>query len=428
MINKKITRFVGVLVLLSGSALFTLSSQAATVPLDRIVAVVDNDVVLESELMSTARDIVRQLRANETPLPPQEVLQSQILEKLILDRLQLSRAERIGVQPSDQQVNATIAQVQKRQGLNDLQFQQKMQQDGMTLTDLQHKVRQELTIKQVQQGNVSRRIRITKQEVINFLDSTEGKFWNSPDYHLGHILIPMSEGEEVAKNKVKSLQTQLKNGADFRKLAISNSSGQFALQGGDLGWRKNSQLPGLFAEQAATLSKGAVSEPFKSGAGFHLLKLYDQRGGGEQLVEQTHVSHILLETSAIMTDEQAVRKLNKVRQKILSGTDFATEAKENSDDIGTMLKGGDMGWSNPGMFVPVFEKVMADTAIGDISEPFNTQFGWHILKVVDRRQEDMSEDMIRNQARNLLQSRRYQEELQSWLQEIRASAYVEVKL
>lgn len=410
-------------------ALFGCSmTQAATVPLDRIIVIVDEDVIMESELLFTARDIVRQLRANNTPLPPQDVLQAQIIDKLILDQLQLARAERIGVRPSDQQVNSSIAQIQQRQGLSDEQFQQKLAQDGMTLADLQHQVRREMTIKQVQQGNVSRRIRVTDQEITNFLESTEGQFWNSPDYHLGHILIPMKEGEGSAKAKAESIYTQLESGADFREMAISNSSGQFALQGGDLGWRKNSQLPGLFAQQAATLSKGGVTKPFKSGAGFHLLKLYDQRGGGEQLVEQTHVSHILIETSAIMSDEQAVAKLNKIRNRIQQGADFAQEAKENSDDIGSMLKGGDMGWTSPGMFVPAFEEVMAKTNIGAISEPFHSQFGWHILKVVDRRKEDMSDDMIRNQARNLLHNRRYQEELQSWLQEIRAAAYVEEKL
>lgn len=412
------------------AALFSASlfTQAATVPLDRVIAVVDDDVVMESELILTARDIVRQLRANNTPLPPQEVLQNQILEKLILDQLQLGRAERIGVRPSDQQVNAKIAQIKQRQGLSESQFQQKLLQDGMNLSALQDQVRREMTIQQVQRGNVSRRIRITEQEITNFLDSTEGKFWNSPDYHLGHILIPMTGGEAAAKAKASELLQQINQGADFRKLAVSNSSGQFALQGGDLGWRKIAQLPGLFATQAAELEKGATSQPFKSGAGYHLLKLYDQRGGGEQLVQQTHVSHILVETSAVMTDEQAVKKLNKIRKKIEDGADFADMAKENSDDIGSMLKGGDMGWTSPGMFVPAFEKVMTETKIGMVSEPFHSQFGWHILKIIDRRQEDMSNEMIRDQARNLLHSRRYEEELQSWLQEIRAAAYVEEKL
>lgn len=419
-----IKQLAATLLLLGGSII----AQAETVPLDKIIAVVDDDVVTESELVFAARDIIRQLRANNTPLPPQEVLQAQILEKLILDQLQLTRAERIGVKPSDQQVNSTIARIQQSQGLSDSQFQQKLQQDGMSLSDLQQQVRREMTIKQVQQGNVSRRIRVSEQEVTNFLDSTEGKFWNSPDYHLGHILIPMSDGEEAAQQKALNLKQELDNGADFRKLAIGNSSGQFALQGGDLGWRKVAQLPGLFATQAANLEKGATSEPFKSGAGFHLLKLYDQRGGGEQLVEQTNVSHILVETSAIMTDDEAVKKLNKLRDQALNGADFAVLARENSDDIGSMLKGGNMGWTSPGMFVPAFEKVMGETKIGGISEPFHSQFGWHILTVVERRDQDMSDEMIRNQARGLLQNRRYEEELQSWLQEIRADAYVEEML
>jgi len=420
--------FTRLILLLTVHLTMHISAQAETIPLDRIVAIVDDDVVMESELVYTARGVIRNLRANKTPLPPQDILQSQILEKLIVDQLQLKRAERIGIQPSDQQVNATIAQIQQRQQLNDAQFQQKLQQDGMSLPALQNQIRREMTIKQVQRGNVNRRIHVTEQEITNFLESTEGKFWNSPDYHLGHILIPMKLGEKQAEEKAHDIFQQLTQGADFRQLATANSSGQFALQGGDLGWRKNSQLPGLFAQQLTELKLGTTTKPFKSGAGFHLLKLYAQRGGGEKLIEQTNSSHILLETSAIMTDKEAVIKLNKIRERLLNGADFAAEAKQHSEDIGSMLKGGNMGWSNPGMFVPAFEKTMAETAIGDISKPFHTQFGWHILKVNDRRQEDMSEDMIRNQAHHLLHNRRYQEELQSWLQEIRASAYVEIKL
>jgi len=277
---------------------------------------------------------------------------------------------------------------------------------------------------------VNRRINVSQAEIDGFLASQEGKFWASPDYLLGHILVPVGSTNSVAAAEeiADKLQQELLDGADFRNIAVANSSGQNALNGGDMGWRKVAQLPTLFAEVVPTLSAGDVSSPFKSPAGFHILKLYEQRGGGEQLVDQAKVRHILIKPSEILTNDEAHAKLLGVRQKIIDGADFAEQAKEYSEDIGSMLSGGDLGWSLPGQFVPEFESMMGQIEIGEVSVPFRSQFGWHILQVQERRSEDMSENMMRNQASNLLRKRRFEEELQVWLQEIRDEAFVEITL
>jgi len=341
-------------------------------------------------------------------------------------------AERAGATISDAELNQAMERMRQGNKLSPEQFKQQLIQEGMTLSTLREQIRREMTINRVQQGRVNRRIKISEQEIDNFLNSKEGEFWRSPDYRLGHIMIPVSQtapSEEVeqAKVKVEGIFQQLQKGADFKQLAIANSSGQNALKGGDLGWRKTAQLPGLFAKVVPTLKVGDTTEPFRSAAGFHLLRLYEQKGGGEQMVEQSKVRHILIKPSTILSDAEAHEKLEGIRQQILDGGDFKALAKEHSEDIGSMLSGGDLGWSTPGQFVPEFEKAMGETGVGQISEPFRSQFGWHILKVDERRNQDMSERVIRNQASNILRKRRFEEELQNWLREIRNEAYVEIK-
>jgi peptidyl-prolyl cis-trans isomerase SurA len=285
----------------------------------------------------------------------------------------------------------------------------------------------------LQQGVVNGRIKITEQDVNNFLASSDGKYATSPDYHIGHILISVSSSADAetiaaAEKKAAEVYKKLQAGEDFAQLAISYSNDQAALDGGDIGWRKLAQLPELFGNQIADLDVGKVTKPFRSGAGFHILKNLEQRGGGEQLVEQTHARHILIKTSEIMDDTQAREKLLSLKARIEKGEDFAKLARENSEDTGSMLSGGDLGWSMPGMFVPAFEEAMANTPIGQISRPFKSQFGWHILQVQERRKEDMSDQMKRNQASNMLRSRRFDEEFQLWLTQIREDAYVEIQL
>lgn len=414
---------------------FAVPALAQVQKLDRVVAVVDDDVVMASELQQRLDTITQQIAAQNVQAPPIDILRRQVLEQLIVERLQLQMGARAGVTISDAELDQAIARVQQNMGLSPEQFQRKLEADGISNSAFRQQIRQELIIRRVEQGSVNRRIQITDQDINNFLRSKEGEFWKSPQYQLGHILIPVGSSapaEEVsaAREKAQSIYEKANGGDDFRALAISNSAGQNALQGGDLGWRKTVELPTLFADALDGVKKGGVTEPFRSDAGFHLLKIHDQRGGAsEQVVEQTKVRHILVKTSAIRTDDDAYKLLMDLRGKIEAGElKFEDAARDNSEDIGTMLQGGDLGWSNPGQFVPEFTQAMDNTPVGEMSMPFRSQFGWHMLQVEGRRQQDMTDQYIRNQAANLLRNRRYEEELQNWRQEIRDQAFVEIKL
>ncbi|WP_049723703.1 peptidylprolyl isomerase [Gilvimarinus polysaccharolyticus] len=410
-----------------------LVAQAETEILDRVIVVVDNGVVLQSEFDERKNSVLQRLEGQYDQLPPAEVLNQQILDQLILEQLQLEEAGRYGMEISDQQLNQTLQQVMSNNGFSTLdELASDLVKQGMSLDQLREKLNRDLLINQVQQGVVNNRIRVTEQEINNFLASSDGKFATSPDYHLGHILISVASSaspDEVkkAETKVNDIYQQLLAGEDFSKMAIANSNDQTALEGGDLGWRKLAQLPELFSDVVGELKIGDVSKPIRSGAGFHLLKNIEQRGGGEQLVQQTKARHILIKISEIMDDDTAKEKLLKIKAEIEDGADFAELARENSEDIGSMLEGGDLGWANPGMFVPAFESAMATTEIDEITEPFKSQFGWHILQVTDRRQEDMSDLVIRNKAAQMMRDRRFDEELQVWLLELRENAYLDIK-
>jgi peptidyl-prolyl cis-trans isomerase SurA len=407
-------------------------SVAQTVPLDEVVAVVDDDVVMASELQQRMHLVLSQLRANNTQLPPMHIIRAQILEQLIIESLELQMAERAGVEINPQLIEQTLERMRQANNLTVAQFEQQLAQDGLTVAMLKEQIERDMIIDQVQRSSVNRRIRVSEQEVTNFLKSKQGRFWASPDYNLGHILIAAAatadaEVIKAAQAKANAIYEKVKAGGDFRQLAVAESQDQSALQGGDLGWRKTSQLPDLFADSIVDLSVGGVTPPLRSGAGFHILKLYDKRGAQEQVIEQSKVRHILIKPSAILTDEQAQQKLADIRQQIINGAAFGELARKHSEDVGSMLSGGDLGWSLPGKFVPEFERTIDATPVGEVSLPFRSQFGWHILQVEDRRQQDMSETVRENQALQLLRNQRFEEERINWLQEIRDKAYVEIK-
>lgn len=408
-------------------------AQSTAVALDRVVAIVDKDVVLESELNARKVSILERLRGQYQQLPPEDVLNKQILEQLILERIELGMAERYEIVIEEAEIDQAIGRVLQKNQITLAQLESDLQRQGLNLAGLREQMRNELTISNLQQGVVNSRIKVTDQDINNFLASSDGKYATSPDYHIGHILLAVSSSADAdavaeAEKQANEIYQKLQSGSDFSQMAISYSNDQAALQGGDIGWRKLAQLPELFGNQMINLAVGQVSKPFRSGAGFHILKNIEQRGGGEQLVEQTHARHILVKTSEIMDDAQARQKLLDLKARIEKGEDFAKLARENSEDTGSMLSGGDLGWSMPGMFVAEFEGAMKNTPINNISRPFKSQFGWHILQVIERRKEDMSDKMKRNQAANVLRSRRFDEEFQLWLTQIREEAYVEIKL
>ena len=412
--------------------LLPINAHAELALLDRVVAIVDDDVVLHSELNQRMGAIINQIQQSGTQAPPEEILRKQVLEQLISERLQLNMGYSAGIRVSDEEINQTIASVAANNNLSMEQYVAEIHASGSTMASVRQEIANEIIIMRVQQGRVMRRIRISEQELNNFLNSEEGRLVTSADVNIGQILfsVPSSANpdESVAiVDKLNDIEQQIKDGADFRQLAIANSDDQSALQGGDLGWRKMAQLPGVFIEAVEAMEVGQVSQPIRSAAGFHLLKLYDRRGGGEKLIEQHFARHILVKPNQIRDEAATIQLLKDLRQKVKEGEDFAALSKEHSEDPGSALKGGELGWSTPGMFVPEFEQTMSSIAINEVSEPFRSQFGWHILQVTDRRMEDFSENIMRSGAENLLRQRKFSEELQVWLQEIRDEAFVEIK-
>ncbi len=401
--------------------------------LDRIVATVDQDVVTQSELDQRVEEIEKRSEASGMRLPPKSVLREQILDQLINETLQLAAANRYGVRVSDQEIIDAISNILTTRGWTEQEFLSQIKAQGTSVDEFKENLRKQLKMQNVSQGLIRSRVKISDQDIDNFLKSADAKFWISPDYNLGHILISLPSSADVkqakaAEEKANKIYKKLKAGASFEELALAESDGPLALQGGQMGWRKSSDLPTLFAEIAPDLEVGDISKPARSGAGFHILKLNNKRGETKQIVNQTKARHILLKTSAILNDDQAKQKLRELRKQIIDGADFAALAKENSEDIGSKLAGGDLGWASPGQFVPIFETTMANTKEGEISEPFKSQFGWHILQVQERRAEDMTENALRMKARNILLGRRFEDEVQLWIQEMRDNAFIEIKI
>ena len=400
--------------------------------LDRVAAVVDEDVVLESEVQRRLASIYAQIKQSGTQPPPQEILLQQVLERLISERLQLNMGFDAGVRITDAELNEALGRIASSNELTMEQYAEQVHASGSTLSNVREEIRNEMILMRVQQGQVMRRIRISSQELDNFLNSEEGRFMTSPDVNVGHILLPVPSGKSNAEvnailQRAQGLLDEANSGTDFRQLAIANSADQTALQGGDLGWRKMAQLPGVFIEAVEQLEIDQISEPIRSDAGYHLIKLYERKGGGEQLIEQHFARHILIKPNQIRDEATVISQITELRERIKAGDDFALLSKEFSEDPGSALNGGELGWSTPGMFVPEFEQTMGSIEIDEVSAPFLSQFGWHILQVTERRNQDFSENITRNRAQNLLRQRKYEEELQVWLQEIRDEAFVEIK-
>ena len=409
------------------------SVHAETQSLDRVVAVVDDDVIMNSELNLQMNMIASQMQHAGRELPPQEILQRQVLERLIVESLQLQLGERASVKVSDEQLQQAMANIAQQNRMTPEQFQQELARTGIPYSMFRENIRRQIIIQQVQQGLVTKRIEVSDQDVDNFLRSEEGKLRAQPQYHIAHLVLGLSENasaDEVAaqEKKAQDIYAQAQKGADFRQLIMRWSNAQDALEGGDLGWRQPIQMPALYATQVVKMDAGQVSPPLRSDRGIHLIKVMERKAPFSDLVTQTQARHILVKTSAIRNDEEAEATLQKIRAALLKGADFVALAKQYSEDPGSALKGGDLGWTLPGQMVPEFDKTMDATAKGEISAPFKSQFGWHILQVQDRRQQDMSTEMMRQQVKGLLRKRQYDDELPRWLKELRDKAYVQIKL
>lgn len=419
---------------LLGLLLLLLSAARAEAQLlDGVAAIVDDEVVLLSELRTETEMVRQQLLRSQHQAPPQDVLTRQVLERLILDKLQLAISRRAGAQISESELNQSIARIAQSQGLTVEALYAEAAADGLSREWVRNKVRDEMLVSRVQQSIINRRINISEQEIQNFLSSEAGQALGAEEIRVGHILLPLAPAASDAEVSAvqataETLREQILQGADFAQLAVLHSAGQNALSGGDLGWRKTNQLPVAFAVALRDLSAGQVTAPIRTDAGIHLLKLYERRGGGEQMLRQSRVRHILIKPNQILPDDQALAKIERLRDRIIAGESFAELAREFSDDTGSALRGGGLGWSLPGKFVAEFQTIAEEIPVDQVSEPFKTQFGWHILQVTERRDQDFSAEILRNQAEHALRQRKFSEELEVWLRELRDEAFVEIRL
>lgn len=415
---------------LTTSAAVVTVANAATEMLDQVVAIIDDDIIMASELRERLAGIKESIASRGAESPPEDVLIRETLDRLILESIQLQMGVKVGVRISDAQLDAAVERIAAQNKMSIDQFLMALEKEGGSYQAMREQVRREMIIQRVQQGNVNQRIEITEQEVDNFLATQEGAKMTQPEYQILHALLaisPNASSSEVTKAQVivDRVMANIRKGASFEQ-AIG-ATGPATFSGGDLGWRKLDDLPSLFSELAPGLSKGQTADPVRSDSGFHLIHMADRRGADAIMVSQTNVRHILIKPTEIMTNEQAKALATELRDRARSGEDFADLAREYSQDIGSAQEGGDLGWTSAGKMVPEFEKTMDNTKAGAISEPVRSQFGWHVLEVIERREQDMSAQANRNKAMNYLHGRKYQEELDAWLRQIRDEAFVDIK-
>ncbi|WP_369958633.1 peptidylprolyl isomerase [Pseudomonas benzenivorans] len=419
--------------LLLGALFLGTAAQAEVKPLDRVVAIVDNDVIMQSQLDARVREVQQTIAKRGAAVPPENVLDDQVLERLIIENIQLQIGDRSGIRITDEELNQALGTIAQRNGMSLEQFRAALAKDGLSYADARDQVRREMIISRVRQRRVAERIQVTDQEVQNFLASDLGKLQLSEEFRLANILIPVPEAAspatiQAAERQAQDIYQQLQKGADFAQLAIARSASETALEGGEMGWRKAAQLPPPFDAMLGALSVGEVTEPMRTPGGFILLKLLEKRGGGTQVRDEVNVRHILIKPSEIRSEAEAKRLIERLHQRIRAGEDFAELAKSFSEDPGSALNGGSLNWIDPGVLVPEFREVMSNTASGELSKPFQSPYGWHVLQVMGRRATDSSAEFREQQALNLLRNRKYDEELQTWLRQIRDEAYVETKL
>ena len=408
-------------------------AKSSVVPLDKIIVIVDNDIITQVELDDRIKLISQQLKQKGNNLPPLDTLRKQVLERLILEKLQLEMAKKTGIRVNDEMVNRVIANIARENRLSMGKFREVLKKDGFEFSQFRENIRREVTISRLRKMRVENEVDISEQEINNFLSqSLKGKSAGN-EYHLSHILIASPEAAtpqqiDIAEEKAKKIFKELEKGDDFAQKAIAVSNDELALKGGDLGWRKAAQLPTLFAPIVAKMKKNEIKGPLRSASGFHIIKLKDKRNTSQKhVINQTLARHILIRPTQILSQEDARLRIVDIRQRISSGGDFTNIAKASSDDKASAAKGGSLDWVSPGRMVATFEEEMNKLKPGEISQPFQTQFGWHIVQVLSHRKHDNTQQFQRNQAVQLIRKRKTEEAIQDWLRRLRAEAYVDYR-
>jgi peptidyl-prolyl cis-trans isomerase SurA len=401
--------------------------------LDGVAAVVNEGVVLKSELSRQTEIIADRASEQGLQLPPPGVLREQVLERLILEQIQLQRAERVGIQISDQMLNAAIAQVAEDNGISFEQLPELLAQDGVNYGEYRREMRKQLVLDQLRRIDVTGRISVAPREIEQCIEDLEDNVVVNSEYNLSHILIsvPQSANSEQfaqAETEARYVHQQLQQGEDFGEMAVRYSDSETGLEGGSLGWRKGDQLPTLFSDVVGPMQPGEYSEPMRAVSGYHIVKVNDVRGVNQRSeVEQMKIRHILITPNEIIDDETAKQRLREAREQVQSGENFGELAKLLSDDPGSANSGGDMGWRGPGTFVPEFEEVANNLELGVISEPFQSRFGWHILEVVDRRTYDNTEDLKESNCIQRIRNSKLADESELWVRRLRDEAYVDIR-
>ncbi len=429
----KKTLLVGLLsASLMASTLVINTAAHARELLDKVAVIVDKGVVLESEIAELVDVVNANALKSGQALPSNAAVRRQAIERLILENLQMQMAERMGIQVSDPQLEQTIANIAQGQGITVQTLRNDLAAQGMSYDVYREQVRKELITGEVRRANVRRRIYITQQEIDTLLSIINQQGEQQAEYRLGHILIdiPSTATEQdisTARERADKILELLEKGSDFAKLALGASSGAKALEGGDMGWMNINSMPTLFAEVVAGKDKENIIGPIRSGAGFHILKIMDTRGVEKVEIEEVNARHILIKPSIILSDAKAQEMLTTFRAQLIEGTaDFAELAKQHSEDPGSGLKGGNLGWSDPSAYVPEFRDALAVMKKDEYSMPIRTVHGWHLIQLLDRRVDDATEKRKEERAYQLIFNRKFQEETDTWLREMRNQAYIEV--
>jgi peptidyl-prolyl cis-trans isomerase SurA len=421
--------------LLTGAALAQTRDMSSTgVALDRVIAVVNEGVVLQSQLDQQSALIAERLRSQGTQLPPADVIRQQVLERLILQEIQVQRAGRIGVQVSDEMLNEALRDVARRNSIEFEQMPQALEQQGIDYASYREEMRREIMLSLLRQRDVVPRIYVSPRELEQALEREASQAGVNTEYDVSHILLSLAESatsdEMAAVEKLaREIHDRAAGGEDFGQLALAYSKAQSALERGKLGWRRMGQLPQFIGDLVAKMNPGDVSEPVRTPTGFHLVRLDGTRGGdsGPVMVEQLHARHILMRPNEVQDDATTRQRLVAIRDRILAGEDFEALASVTSEDPGSASRGGDLGWTSPGTFDPAFEEALAGLEPDQISEPFRTQFGWHIVQLLGRRTHDQSDELRRQRVLTALRESKVDEETELWLRRLRDEAYVEIR-
>lgn len=416
------------------TAILFIPSKIIAKELDHIVAIVESDVILSSELESKLNSIKKSLLAQNTQLPPDSIIRKQVLERMIMNKIQRLLAKRGGITADNETLQKSISRLSKANGMTTNEFRQALDNQGIEYTTFVKDLRNEIILNRLRGSQVDRKIRISDNEIERLLEA-QGKFGGTEqtEFRIGHILISTPEAAspnqvQQARLRAEKIIQNLEDDGDFKKTAVAISDGAQALQGGDLGWRKLGQIPTIFSEQVAKMARGSIAGPIRSPSGFHIIKLLNIKGIETHIISQTRVRHILIKTNDLISDEYAKSRLLGIKERLENDEDFATLARAHSDDTSSAIKGGELGWVSSGALVKPFEETMNKLSPNELSNPIQTQFGWHLIQVQERKNRDNTIEYKRNKARIQIRRGKIEEEKTLWLRRLRDEAYVDIRL